>query len=115
MPVGLHQRVEGEPVWPEEQHAGTDEKTPAQVRARLSRLTPRERQVMQFIVSGMTSKQIAEQFGLSPRTIEVHRAHLMLKMGTKSLTQLVRWAVVCGLDESDYLLKRDRAIPRPDR
>ena len=92
-------------MWPEEQHAGTDENDPrpAQVRARLSRLTPRERQVMQFIVSGMTSKQIAEQLGLSPRTIEVHRAHLMFKMGTKSLTQLVRWAVVCGLDESDYL------------
>ena len=105
MPVGLHQRVDRQPVCPEQRHAGAEESDlrPAQVRARLSRLTPRERQVMQFIMSGMTSKQIAEQLGLSPRTIEVHRAHVMLKMGTKSLIQLVRWAVVFGLDKSDYL------------
>ncbi len=67
--------------------------SPSEARARLARLTSRERQVMQLIVRGSLSKEVAEQLGLSHRTIEVHRAHIMLKMGTKRLPELVRWVL----------------------
>ncbi len=67
--------------------------SPTQMRARLARLTSRERQVMQLIVRGLTSREMAEQLGISARTIEVHRAHIMLKMGTKRVPELVRWAL----------------------
>ena len=67
-----------------------------EMRSRLARLTSRERQVMQLIVSGSTSKEMAERLGISARTIEVHRAHIMLKMHTKRVPELVRWVLSFG-------------------
>jgi FixJ family two-component response regulator len=63
-------------------------------------LTRRERQVMGLVVAGKTSKQIAAELGLSPRTIDVHRAHLMLKMRTKTQARLVRLALTYGLHQA---------------
>ncbi|MFQ5423046.1 MAG: response regulator transcription factor [Phycisphaerae bacterium] len=57
-----------------------------------ARLTPRERQVMALVVAGLPNKQIAAKLGLSQKTIEVHRAHVMSKMETESLPDLVREA-----------------------
>ncbi|MEM8739020.1 MAG: response regulator [Planctomycetota bacterium] len=57
-------------------------------------LTPRERQVMAAVVEGKLNKQIAADLGLSHKTIEVHRAHVMDKMNAGSLAQLVRMAVL---------------------
>lgn len=57
-------------------------------------LTPRERQVMASVVEGRLNKQIAADLGLSHKTIEVHRAHVMDKMAAKSLAELVRMAVL---------------------
>ena len=71
------------------------------VRGRHALLTPRERQVMGLVVAGHTTRQIAHQLSVSPRTIDVHRAHIMLKMHTKSLAELVRFAVrydLCGTE-----------------
>lgn len=66
----------------------------AQVEHRFQQLTPRERQVMAAVVEGRLNKQIASDLGLSHKTIEVHRAHVMEKMAAKSLAELVRMAVL---------------------
>ncbi|MFP4145001.1 MAG: response regulator FixJ [Phycisphaeraceae bacterium] len=60
---------------------------------RIERLTPREREVMELVVQGWLNKQIAAELGLSPKTVEVHRAHVMEKMEADSLARLVRMAV----------------------
>lgn len=57
-------------------------------------LTPRERQVMDLVVQGNLNKQIAADLGLSPKTIEVHRAHVMDKMDAGSLAELVRMSIL---------------------
>lgn len=64
-----------------------------QIEKRLSRLTPREREVMDLVVQGRLNKQIAADLGLSHKTIEVHRAHVMEKMEAETLADLVRMAV----------------------
>lgn len=66
----------------------------AQIRARVESLSPRERQVLDGLLAGHPNKTIAYDLSLSPRTVEVHRANLMTKMGAKSLSDLVRMAMV---------------------
>ncbi len=56
-------------------------------------LTERERQVFESIGRGLTTKKIAEEFGLSARTVEVHRAHIKKKLGCEDAAQLFREAV----------------------
>lgn len=60
---------------------------------RLAALSERERQVLEGLVDGKANKQIAYDLGISPRTVEVHRANLMTKMGARSLSELVRMAL----------------------
>lgn len=62
------------------------------IRASFDSLTPREKEVMAFIVSGLMNKQIAGKLNLSEITIKVHRASIMRKMKAKSLAELVRQA-----------------------
>ena len=57
---------------------------------RLTKLTPAERKVADLIVAGQTNKMIAQELGLSVRTVEAHRARLMGRLGMKSRTELVR-------------------------
>ena len=59
-------------------------------RQRLQKLTSREYEVFERLVAGMSNKEIAAQLGISPRTVEFHRAHLMEKMAAKGLPELVR-------------------------
>jgi two-component system, LuxR family, response regulator FixJ len=61
-----------------------------QIRARLKALTPRELQILDQVTRGKANKVIAADLGISQRTVEIHRAHLMEKMGASSLAQLVR-------------------------
>ena len=59
-------------------------------RARIASLTPREKEVLELLTSGKANKMMAQDLGLSQRTVEIHRAHVMEKMGAKSVAQLVR-------------------------
>lgn len=63
------------------------------IQARLDSLTPRERQVLDGLLAGHANKTMAYDLGLSPRTVEVHRANVMTKMGASSLSELVRLAL----------------------
>jgi len=70
-------------------------KRKSEIEQRCANLTSREREVMAFIVQGMSSRAIAERLGVSNRTVEVHRARVMAKMAAGSLPDLVRMAAMC--------------------
>jgi DNA-binding NarL/FixJ family response regulator len=63
----------------------------------LEALTPRQREVLQLVAEGNTTKAIAQRLGLSPKTVETHRAQLMERLGVHDIPGLVRFAVRVGL------------------
>jgi FixJ family two-component response regulator len=67
-------------------------------RERMETLTPREREVFQFVVTGLLNKQIAIRIGSAEKTVKVHRARVMAKMGAQSLADLVRLAYKLNTD-----------------
>ena len=69
----------------------------ATLRERFEWLTPREREVLPLVVSGLLNKQIAAEIGTSETTVKVHRSQLMRKMGADSLPELVRMAGKMGI------------------
>ena len=69
----------------------------ADLKAHFSSLTAREREIMALVASGLMSKQIAGQIGLSEITVKVHRSHIMKKMGARSVADLVRMAEALGV------------------
>jgi two-component system, LuxR family, response regulator FixJ len=71
----------------------------ADMAARVASLTPRERQVMQGLVTGQSNKAIAREYDISPRTVEVYRANVMTKMQAGNLSELVRFAIRAGVLE----------------
>jgi two-component system, NarL family, response regulator NreC len=60
-------------------------------------LTTREREVLQLVAEGHTSTEVASRLGISPRTAEAHRANLMRKLGLRSQTELIRYALKRGI------------------
>jgi DNA-binding NarL/FixJ family response regulator len=67
-----------------------------------ARPTPREIEIIRLLVAGKTNKEIAAELGITLRTVETHRAHIMMKMGFHSLTELIHYAM------------RDRTITTQD-
>lgn len=86
-------------------HAGLDrdrerrqqEAEAAKLWERLESLTPREREVLPRVVSGLLNKQIAAEIGTTEATVKVHRSQLMRKMGADSLADLIRMAEKIGI------------------
>ncbi|TMA77690.1 MAG: response regulator transcription factor [Deltaproteobacteria bacterium] len=68
-----------------------------ELRQRYERLTPRERDVMALVITGMLNKQIAGELATAERTVKFHRAHIMQKMKAESVAELVRMAGQLGL------------------
>jgi FixJ family two-component response regulator len=70
------------------------------IRERHALLSPREREIIALIAKGLTNKLIARELDISPRTIEVHRTHIMHKMGANNLAELVRLYAHCDLSDA---------------
>jgi len=80
-----------------DERATRDDGDRARYQAAFAGLSKREREVLEQVVVGKTSKVIAYDLGISPRTVEVYRAGMMMKTGAKSLSELVRMALLAGL------------------
>ena len=69
----------------------------SEIRARLATLTPRESEVLEYVVAGKLNKQIAGELGTVEQTVKIHRAHVMEKMRVQSVAELVRITERCGI------------------
>lgn len=69
----------------------------ADMLSRIDTLSPRERQVMEGLVAGLSNKLIARDYNISPRTVEVYRANVMTKMQASNISELVRIAMQAGV------------------
>ncbi|TVR20084.1 MAG: DNA-binding response regulator [Anaerolineaceae bacterium] len=67
----------------------------------LARLAPQERRVLQHVVEGLTSVEIASMLSLSPKTIETYRSRIMGKLGVENITELVKFAITHGVTSLD--------------
>lgn len=79
--------------------AGSRARRAEEAGAQLEVLTPREREVLEGLVRGHPNKTIAYDLGISPRTVEIHRANVMSKLGVSSLSEALRIAFAAGLGE----------------
>lgn len=77
-----------------------------ELRERVGRLTPREKQVMERVAAGDLNKQIAADLNLSHKTVELHRAKVMSKMQVESLAELVRSIITLEHLERDFQVRR---------
>jgi len=68
--------------------------------AKLALLSPREREVLEGLLAGLPNKSIAYDLAISPRTVEIHRARAMDKMGARSLSELIRLTLAAGVRPS---------------
>ena len=73
------------------------EKAIAGLQSHFEALTPREREVLALVASGLMNKQIAAELGLAEITVKIHRGHIMKKMGARSLADLIRMAETLGI------------------
>jgi two-component system response regulator FixJ len=79
------------------EHGLKSEAITLEIASRIATLSPRERQVMEGLIAGLSNKLIAKEYDISPRTIEVYRANVMTKMQAGSLSELVRLAMRAGV------------------
>lgn len=69
----------------------------ARARGRIQRLTQREREVLAAVAGGLSSRKIAERLAISPRTVEIHRANMLNKMGASHTSEAIRIAIEASL------------------
>jgi FixJ family two-component response regulator len=79
----------------------TEEQSYSDMRARFETLTPREREIMALVTAGLMNKQVGGRIGISEMTVKIHRGHVMRKMGTRSLADLVLIAEKLGIRGQD--------------
>ncbi|HXT19447.1 MAG TPA: response regulator transcription factor [Thermoanaerobaculia bacterium] len=89
------------PPWSEEELAAQRQRAGAAATDRYGSLTEREREVLHLAAGGLRNREIASQLGISPRTVESHRAHLMAKLGLRREADLVRYALRRGIVSLD--------------
>lgn len=82
------------------ERSGRAEARASEAEIRLHALTPRERDVLEGLARGLPNKTIGYDLGISPRTVEIHRANLMTKLQVTSLSEALRIAFAAGLGES---------------
>ena len=92
-----------------EERGGEDR---AAVAAKLASLSERERQVLEGLISGHPNKTIAYNLGISPRTVEVYRSNLMTKMEAKSLSELIRMAILAQISPAERASRAQRYLRR---
>ena len=68
-----------------------------QIQSRLALLSPREKQVLVMVADGLTSREIADSLGIKARTVEVHRHHILGKLGVRGIADLVKFAIRAGV------------------
>lgn len=68
------------------------------LQARFASLSDRQRDTMQFLIRGLSNKEIGQQLGISPRTVEIHRTWVMTKMSARSIADLVRMGMALGVE-----------------
>jgi len=73
----------------------------ANLQALFETLTPREREILALVASGLMNKQIAAEIGLAEITVKIHRGHIMKKMGARSLADLIRMAETLGIRRTE--------------
>lgn len=66
-------------------------------------LTPRQKQILRLVAEGLTNREIARQFGISVRTVEVHRFNLMRRLRVRNVAQLLRQALILRLLPKSFL------------
>ena len=69
----------------------------ARARSRLQRLTRREREVLAGVADGLSNRRIGEQLAISPRTVEIHRANMLTKIGAQHTSEAIRVAIEASL------------------
>jgi two-component system response regulator FixJ len=68
------------------------------LKSRYAGLSDRQRDTMQLLIRGLSNKEIGQQLGISPRTVEIHRTWVMTKMSARSIADLVRMAMALGIE-----------------
>ena len=69
----------------------------ARAKSRMQRLTTREREVLNGVKDGLSNRRIGEQLAISPRTVEIHRANMLTKMGAQHTSEAIRIAIEASL------------------
>jgi len=82
-----------------DQQRRRDQQRVSDIKARAAQLTPREQEVLHYVLRSTQNKIIAAKLGISIKTVELHRANLMSKMQARTSTELVRLALIAGLDQ----------------
>jgi two-component system response regulator FixJ len=97
------------PAWDALERSIHDAECRRTAQERVARLTPREVDISLALLSGRANKAVAHEFGISVRTVEMHRAHIMTKLGVRSLAEAALIASRAGLEPNPASL-----APRPD-
>jgi FixJ family two-component response regulator len=71
-----------------------------EISSRIELLTPREKEILRYVITGMLNKQIAARLGIAEITVKIHRGRIMEKLSTESVADLVRLAEKAGIEPS---------------
>ena len=89
-----------------------DDSRRADIESRMSRLSAREKEVMVCVISGRLNKQIAADLGITEKTVKAHRAHIMEKIETRSVAELVRMCTTVGIEPHEHESPRGHHTPQ---